>query len=135
MREILFRGKRGDNGEWVDGDLWRDYNEEPRCIRDYCGSNPVDPATVGQYTGLTDTNGKRIFEGDILRLWREQTIFSGILMEYRCPLSVEYCELWCAFVVSDNPNKEQFSVWRDFDKFEVIGNIHDNKGLLNDNEV
>lgn len=80
MREILFRGKRTDNGEWVQGYPCR-YGwigkEKDYIIPDYASAlyvSEIIPETVGQYTGRTDTNGNKIFEGGCrLRRLRERT--------------------------------------------------------------
>ena len=128
-REILFRGKRIDNGEWVFGDLRHIFYGEcyPHIVDNSNGLNnsvcglEVDPATVGQFTGLTDRNGVKIFEGDIVN--------------YNCEPG---------YVGFDKENAEFlifFSKWTaGFDSIycdrnaEVIGNIYDNPELLEVNE-
>ena len=138
MREILFRGKRSDNGEWVDGNLFiPDKEDTPTqiCI----GTNiiritfDVVPETVGQFTGLTDKNGKKIFEGDICR-FRE---WSKGDMCWIGKVHYEYQQ----FVISGDKNKECESpftlVMSRFipENIEIIGNIHDNPELLKGGEA
>lgn len=126
MREILFRGKRTDNGEWVYGVPTKDNHGEMvmvestfECEEYNCrGANClyVDENTVGQYTGLTDKNGKKIFEGDIVLLKSDEG-----------PYQVAFDE--CCFQVYSHSVCYVMDNFYDHD-IEVIGNIHDNPELL-----
>lgn len=129
-RNVLFRGKRLDSGEWVEGHffqiwertyiLWGTTNGIPNMVE-------VAPTTVGQYTGLTDKNGKKIFEGDIIRWvdWRNTT--------HEAP--VRYDPEWNRFCVWLN-GAESMGVNRHLSKdIEVIGNIHDNPELMGADEA
>ena len=114
MREILFRGKRIDSGEWVYGTMYKiaiDINPFILTVGKRGCSYQVDEETVGQYTGLNDKNGKKIFEGDILALW------GGI------PRVVSFED--GAFALENTSIPMRFA-----NKFEVIGNIMDNPELL-----
>lgn len=80
-REILFRGKRIDGGEWVEGSLviWAD---KTMSIETGCTSSPmfsVDPDTVGQYSGLTDKNGNMVFEGDVMEFVAYGFHYKGVV--------------------------------------------------------
>lgn len=154
-REILFRGKRKNNGEWVQGDLrCNPYGERAIYIvspinnQDTTGGNEVIPETIGQYTGLTDKNGKKIFEGDIIRY--------ADLYDYNCYLesidnpevydNIDLGNIWTIDEVvygikvgypAFDLNKHDFEAngLSELSEsgqyfYEVIGNIHDNPELL-----
>lgn len=126
MREILFRGKRIDNGEWVYGDLRNYENNGSKAIFSHKALSRfvVVPETVGQYTGLTDKNGTKIFEGDILRFSYTgntngvegiaSVVFESGKFGVLCGW---HKELVCLDGFANT-------------KVEVIGNIHDNPELL-----
>lgn len=127
MREILFRGKRTDNSEWVYGNY---------CGAEYLTTKGIEhliievprsgssakvlPETVGQYIGVTDINGKPIFEGDIVKYG--DTIHK-VVFEQRngtAYFGLVYNEL----------ETLPFGHYQDLKQIEVIGNIHDNPELL-----
>ncbi len=123
MREILFKGKRADNGEWVEGifldknnlGVFYDDTEESDCTVHIFS---VIPEAVGQYTGLTDKNGTKIFDGDIV-IWR----FS--------PCIVKWDAINACYSLYQNGKTKISGFNADTMKlFEVIGNIHDNPDLI-----
>ena len=128
MREILFRGKRIGNSEWVYGYYvpvcFGRFPCKPAIVPESDGTwEPIEvkKETVGQYTGLTDKNGKKVFEGDIVRY--NDTIHKVIF----CTINGS------AFFGITMPDRGE--IWN-FDgitcanKMEVIGNIHDTPELL-----
>lgn len=128
-REILFRGKRMDNGEWTYGYYCpKPYSHFPceatifpseTIDRDWHGER-VDPDTVGQFIGLCDKNGVRIFEGDIVRYG--DTIHS-VVFEQRNGTAY--------FGLIYSPFETlPFGHYQDLKQIEVLGNIHDNPELL-----
>ena len=159
MREILFRGKAKaiagcpynngkSDGEWVFGYIFPDLGAmkirqfEPD--RPECNDYEVDPETVGQYTGLTDKNGKRIFEGDILRGF-EYPFCSNINGEFNYFAEVVWFDDSSAFGIYTFKNPKSnvrgisegntdYLEYFNVDKWEIIGNIHDNPELLEGGE-
>lgn len=141
MREILFRGKNIYGGQWVEGSLltfpsgrtkilkkknrgkakifkWNDADLEFDGIT-------VDDKTVGQYTGLTDKNGRKIFEGDIVDCWSEGVNAQGTVQQRRDGLWIIY-PAWQKHIMWGLCPDEYSNT-----TVEVIGNIYDNPELIN----
>ena len=118
--EILFRGKRIDHDEWVYGGVYTE--GDTAFILGLFSSYPVIPETIGQYTGMEDKNGVKIFEGDVLH-W---DLHWGWYVGYengafrKIPLSNIQRINWRHYPLE----QEGLKTW------EVIGNIHDNPELL-----
>ena len=144
MREILFRGKRNANGVFVEGFLFlkQEGDEIRTCIgidplRDYPDGElaqgcyfEINPETVGQFTGLTDKNGKKIFEGDIGR-YKQVDGAKRNGKPITCIGKVVYNVKTASFAIEskDETGCKYFDYFPIKD-FEVIGNIHDNPELL-----
>lgn len=132
MREILFRGKRLDNGEWVYGYLVNKiFGSQPIIISmAYMGDDcfieweyeHIHPDTVGQYTGMTDRNGQKIFEGDIVEDGRDYNEEDGYGV-------VEWNDGAFEVISEGNWSGTFYTNYYGYE-FNIIGNIHDNPDLL-----
>ena len=126
MREILFKAKRLDNGEWVDGFyccIGPAGQEKHYIIPEYASAFygvEVDPSTVCQYTGLTDKNGKKIFDGDVVR---RETDYYGKHKVYDEPVVWED-DMEKGFL--GEPYTSGYCIHGG--NWEVIGSIHDGEG-------
>lgn len=145
MREILFRGKRIDNGEWVEGAYYAEpYTDKVFVIRwnsTGMGFNEfieVAKDTVGQFTGLKDKNGKYIFEGDIVHYlyepgkgyWNADQLsvidFRGTGFHMNGIMGTNKYACMRGWLISIPYNQDA----ENKPEFEVVGNIHDNSELL-----
>lgn len=147
MKEILFRGKRIDNGEWIEGYAYHNeclskiisalsYRGEKDGFVHYCEAHNVYPYTVSQYTGLCDMNCCPIFEGDIVRVWQKH---NGDKKKYRAIVEFgnpngEYTWGWQLRFIDDFPYNKDILCWIEMEETgaycEVIGNKWDNPELI-----
>lgn len=130
-REIIFRGKDFLKEEWVYGDLVKTKNfvAIKRTNGDYFHPTQVSPNTVGQYTGLKDKNGKKIFEGDILEYIGERKdnmnkVYHRKVVFHKGMFALLSKELPAYSALNYHCMEDGRSAW------SVIGNIHDNPELI-----
>ena len=125
MREILFRGRDVNSNEWRIGYFYTAVQGCVAIIGDGVDGYQVKPETVGQYTGLTDKRGKKIFEGDIIK-YRHHNINEKAVIRYGAPENRYTMYGW---YLDDNQGNTAFRLSEYFIKdynCQVIGNIHDN---------
>lgn len=139
MREILFKAKRLDNGEWVEGYYSKSPHPFSGFIKDfifapyydkeqevgYDNGYMVDVSTLCQYTGLTDKNGTKIWENDIVR--KSDTNALGWIRERNCKVSFDKYGYW---KITTEYGDGYWLAELGSEQLEVIGNIFDNPELV-----
>lgn len=131
QREIKFRGKRVDNGEWVYGDLMQNYVHHEgfkTIVQAGCVYYKVIPETVGQFTGLKDKTGKEIYEGDRVK-------FIAIEDNKKCNKSdaigtIEWDDEDAGFYIFNDADWFPHVKFWFAEQIEIIGTIHDTPELL-----
>ena len=131
-REILFKAKKVDGGEWIEGYIVKkhgtyflyDINESDTCRQN---NYLIDEDTICQYTGLTDKNGKKIFEGDIVRYGEICGEVKFGLHENNWQID-KYNQGFFVTFPKENLLRNELGYWRN--KVVVVGNIYDNSELL-----
>ncbi|MCP3806433.1 YopX family protein [Paenibacillus sp. Lou8.1] len=126
MRDIKFRGKRLDNGEWVFGDIWQ-HNGRVDIVDHRAQSYPVDPETVGQYAGLPDREGEDIYEDYILD-GSYKNPMSGEIVKRHYKVTYKKGGFY-AEMIGHHPFGTTLLYFEN-ENAVVIGNIHDNPELL-----
>lgn len=138
MCEILFRGRRVDNGKWVCGDLlqFQDHTVIHQYEHGRRVAYEVDFSTVGQYTGLTDANGVRIFKGDILQIIGYGEVIDRCVVGYGIYKPFGHNGKNVGFYLYWKRDKEQrqkyanLAYWVEVREAICIGNIHDHPEKL-----
>lgn len=130
MREILFRGKEVESSDWYYGDIFHSsMNVDTTRIHDYINRANVEiiPDTLGQFTGLTDKNGTKIFEGDIVEYEAGGKLRIGrvFFSDFRASFSVTAGKNGSARI-----NNDLFNYIQNRNSVTVIGNIYDNHELI-----
>lgn len=140
MREILFRAKRIDNGEWVEGfyvkcrkydyilPIFNEFEQFHGYDDRYDEWVEIDPETLCQYTGKTDETRKKIYEKDIVGFTDLTSTESGY-SEHSCVGEVVWDKEECCFHVTNRLSSES---WEVLDECKVVGNVFDNKELLDE---
>lgn len=138
MREIVFRGKRINDGKWLEGNLlvWLD-GETDIFVRDPGDSEcqlkfSVYPDSVGQYTGLKDNKGKKIFEGDIVRFEDAEADFEGYHDNVFVNQGIVWLSPWDEVLFTNRQTVEMDDLYINEGAIdaEVVGNEFDNPELI-----